>query len=632
MNHNSSNTLTAEVNDVSSPPLKDSKLHRPAETALEMILAFILFAELFVLFGNVVMREIFNQSFAGTGEVASLALAALAFIGGAIAYDKGEHISVRVIIEKLPEKWIYFFDALRNWIVIAMAIISLVQAFPLIKSHWHDVTPVLQLPKGWVFASFVVGMCLLVIFAVKQFTRLSLRIVLISCAAIVGLFFIWYLAQSMTGPWDGSGGLLLIGIMLFLLIGIGVPIGFILPMAAYLYLMSSQTADISAIPVAMIDGVSGFVMLAIPFFILAGYIMTEGGLAKHLADWAYSIMGHVRGGLLYVLVVSMFIFSGISGSKVADVAAVGTSLRDMLKAQGYKPAEYSALLGASAIMGETIPPSIGLLVLGSITTLPIGAFFVAGVIPAVLMALCLAIFIFFRARAKQWPKGEKVSWGKRMWITLRAIPVLMIPLMLIVGIAGGIATPTEVSSFAVLYSIIIALLAYKSMRVRALMKIFANTGVVAGMILFIISAGSAFSWTLTIADLPQFILNFLNSTGGSKTLFLLLTLIVLIIMGGLLEGLPALLVFGPMLLPITHEFGIDSMHYGIILIIAMGMGSFLPPFGVGFYVSCSIGESTMEEVVPRYIPYIMILLVGLILITFFPWFSLALPKALHLLK
>lgn len=598
----------------------------------ESVLAFILFAELFIMSGNILLREIFHYSIIWTEEAASLSLVSIAFIGGAIAYYEGAHLSVRVLVEKLPSRWQSPIDTFVTWMVMVLTGLCFFFIMPTIKANWGIFTPALEISKGWLYVPFLLGMGLMIIFTAKRLSSYSLRDVLLGGVAMLVLWAVWYFALNAIGPWNGAGGFVFGAVMLVLVIALGAPIGFALPIVAGLFMVSANVGGISALPMTMTNGVTGFIMLAIPFFVLAGDIMTEGGLTRPLADWVCSLVGHVRGGLLHVLVVSMFIFSGISGSKVADVAAVGTTMRNMLKEEGYEPAETSAVLAASAIMGETIPPSLPLLVVGSITTVSVGTLFVAGVIPAVLAAACLMIYILFKARAKGWPQGTKMSWGERLSMTIRALPVLFVPVMLVVGIVGGFATPTEVSSFAVIYAIVIAYFFYRSVNLRGIIRMFAHGAVVSGMILFTISAGAAFSWAMTAAGLPHFIVEFLDYLGGTVLVFLIMSLVVLIILGGVLEGLPALLVTVPLLMPIALEYSLDPVHYAIVLIFAMGMGCFLPPFGIGFYVSCAIGQSSTEKVTPRLMPYIAVLMVVLLLVTFIPWFSLALPQAFHLIK
>jgi tripartite ATP-independent transporter DctM subunit len=447
---------------------------------------------------------------------------------------------------------------------------------------------------------------------------------------VVALGALWWVAQHATERWSGPGGILFAVLLLLTMVFAGVPIAFVLTIVAYLYVVSATSAEIMAVPFAMQNGISSFILLAVPFFILAGNIMTEGGLTKPLADWVCSLVGRFRGGLMQAVIVGMYIFSGISGSKIADVAAVGTALKGMLKEQGYHPAESTAAFAAAGIMGETIPPSLVMMVLASITTLSVATFFVTGMVPASLMALSLMGFIYIRARAKGWPRCAPVSWGQRVKLTVRAFPALLVPIILLVGIVGGIATPTEVSSFAVVYAIIIALSIYRTLGVRGLFRAMGQAAVTSGMILFMVSAGGAFSWTLTIGGLPDLITKFLNSLGGSSTVFMVMSILTLIIMGSMLEGLPSLLIFGPMLLPLAGRYGINELHFGIVLIIAMGIGTFIPPFGICYFVTCSVLESTVEESTPRFLPYLVITIVGLIVIAAVPWFSLALPAALHL--
>jgi tripartite ATP-independent transporter DctM subunit len=358
--------------------------------------------------------------------------------------------------------------------------------------------------------------------------------------------------------------------------------------------------------------------------------MTDGGLTKPLADWVTAMVGRMRGGLLQALVVAMYIFSGISGSKIADVAAVGTTLKGMLKEQGYDPAESAAVLSAAGIMGETIPPSLVMMVLASITTLSVATFFVAGVVPAAVLGVCLMIIIHRRAKKHDWPRCAPISWPERLRLTGRALPALAVPIILIIGIVGGIATTTEVSSIAVVFSILVSVFIYRGMNMRGFIRTLATSGAMAGMVLLMVSAGSAFSWTLAISGLQSVVSDFLALLGGSTFAFMVFSVVLMVIMGSILEGLPSLLIFGPMLLQLTRSYGIDPMAYGIVIIISMGIGTFIPPFGVCYFVTCSVMDTTVERVTPRFLPYLAMLLIGLVFIAVFPAISLALPHAFNL--
>jgi tripartite ATP-independent transporter DctM subunit len=376
--------------------------------------------------------------------------------------------------------------------------------------------------------------------------------------------------------------------------------------------------------------VSSFVLLAIPFFIFAALIMERGGISLRLVRLVQACVGHFRGGLLQVMVVSMYIVSGLSGSKSADIAAVGAVMREMLRRQRYSLEQATAVLAASAAMGETVPPSIAMLLLGAVSTLSIGALFVAGVIPAAIVALCLMALIYWQSRHSRAERTPRATLKQLAWAALDSVlPILMI-VILFGGIILGIATPTEVSSFAVVYGLVLAVCVYRGLGLRQLVRIAIDCASSSGMILFIIAAASSFSWTLTIAHLPQRLVGLLTGAHQGPWLFLLGSILLLIIAGSVLEGLPALLILAPILLPIASRVGVNDLHYGIVLIIAMGIGTFIPPIGVGFYVTCAICETTIEGSTRAMIPYAVVLCIGVVVVALVPWLTLFLPAAFHL--
>jgi tripartite ATP-independent transporter DctM subunit len=338
-----------------------------------------------------------------------------------------------------------------------------------------------------------------------------------------------------------------------------------------------------------------------------------------------ALVGHLRGGLLQVMVVSMYLVSGLSGSKTADVAAVGSVMRDMLERERYGLSEGAAVLAASAAMGETVPPSIAMLVLGSITTISIGALFIGGLIPAAVIAVCLMVLILVRARRSTALRGQRAPLPVLLRSGAGAILPLAMPVLLFAGILLGVATPTEVSSFAVIYGLILAFAVYREFDLRIFVRTVIDGAVLAGMVLFILAAASGFSWTLTVANLPQRLVELLNGIDSSSTLFLLGSMVLLILVGSLLEGLPALIILAPLLIPIAGQIGLSELHYGIVLLIAMGIGAFLPPVGVGFYVACAIMRTDIERASRAMIPYLLVLIVGLLIVAFVPWFTLFLP-------
>lgn len=614
----------------------DDRAHRrahsadPVERIAEIVVVFALAGELVAMFGNVISRWLFDTSLLWSLEIGELALVVMSFVGGAIAYPRNEHMALQAVVQRLPARWHAPLEALCCWQVFAMACAGAWLAWEMMLSRWDEKTPYLGLSAIWFAIPMIAGMALLAYFAVKRAFLQTTRMAVITAIALALVLAALLAVSSMLGPEARSYALPAAFAIFVVQLVLGVPIGFVLLMVTLLYLYASHTVPLSVVPINMQNGISSFVMLSIPFFIMAGYVMTDGGLSRRLTDFVISIVGRFRGGMLQVIVVSMYIMSGISGSKIADVAAVGTSMKDVMRRERYDPGETAAVLAACAIMGETVPPSIAMLVLASVTSLSIGTLFVAGLLPAAVMALCLMALIYLRSRGRPVQTGiyspkEIVKAG------VNAIPALVAPIVLIGGIVSGIATPTEVSSTAVVYALVLSVVFYRALSARQFWRIMANTAAQAGMVLFITSAASTFSWSLTIAKLPQQIAGLFGVLHGSATLFMLATVVTLTLMGALLEGLPALLIFGPLLLPLAPSFGIDPLQYGIVMIIAMGLGAFSPPIGVGMFVTCSICDTSMENASRHMAPYLVVLVAGLLLVAFVPWFSLVAPRMLNLM-
>jgi tripartite ATP-independent transporter DctM subunit len=600
------------------------------ELAAEVVVVVALLVELAAMFGNVVYRTLLNSSLLWSLEIGELALVVMTFIGGAIAYPRNEHMALHAVVSRLPARWHSPIAAFATCQVFAMAIVGCILACQMLASRWDERTVYLGLRAYWFAVPMIAGMALLAWFAVKRVVRHPRREVVQSAILLLALLAVVFALAAWMGPPARSYALPVAFAIFALQLVTGVPIGFALLMVTLLYLHTSALVPLSVVPINLQGGISSFVMLSIPFFILAGYVMTEGGLSRRLTEFVITLVGRFRGGMLQVIVVCMYIVSGISGSKIADVAAVGTTMKDTMRKEGYDAGETAAVLASGAIMGETVPPSIAMLVLASVTSLSIGTLFVAGLLPAAVMAVCLMALIYARSGARA-GRTRKAPLAEIRCAGLSAIPALVAPLILIGGIVSGIATPTEVSSTAVIYALVLAVFFYRALSMRQFWRVLANTAAQAGMVLFITSTASTFSWSLTLAKMPQSIAALFSVLHGSAWMFMLATIVTLVVMGALLEGLPALLIFGPLLLPLAPTFGINPLQYGIVLIIAMGLGAFSPPIGVGMFVTCSICDTSMENAAKHMLPYLVVLVIGLLLVAFVPWFSLVAPRLMGML-
>jgi tripartite ATP-independent transporter DctM subunit len=597
---------------------------RAVEAFAEALIVLALLGELLLVLANVFARVYLQRSFLWSDEVARLSLSILAFIGGAVAYRRRDHAFVRVLLDRaapaLERACLVLADIVVLFVVGLVGLASL----QFIASSWGERTPVLQLPAALIALPLPLGMALLALFAFDNLVRHSRRTAWTVGAAFVAVVAALTATRTHWLPYLGGDAAIIVALSLFFIaIFAGVPVGFVLILATAAYLWAADAGPFVIIPQTMVNGTGNFILLAIPFFILAGLIMERGGISVRLVRFIHTLVGHWRGGLLQVTVASMYVVSGLSGSKPADVAAVGTVMRDQLR-ERHGAAEGAAVLAAAAIMGETVPPSIAMLIVGSITSVSVGAMFIGGLLPAALMALCLMVLIYARARGT--PREPRAPWPVMTRAGLGAILPLLMPAMLLGGILFGVATPTEVAAFAVLYGLALALLLYREMNLAALARTVLDTTALTGVLLFIFAAASGFSWTLTVAYLPQRLVALLHAIGGSTEIFMLGSILLLVIVGVLLEGLPSLNVVAPLLIPIAGRLGLSEMHYALVLIIAMGIGGFMPLAGVGFYVCCAIMRCDVERASRAMLPYLIVVLLGLLLVAYLPWVALALPR------
>jgi tripartite ATP-independent transporter DctM subunit len=582
--------------------------------------------EVVLVLGTVVARSVFNHGLVWTFELEHLDIAVLAFVGMPVAFRRNQLIGVVAVLERLPITWRRLFEAVGDCAVLVTAAAVAWSSLPLLVVGWQERSPVLGIQQTWFYAPLTVGSAVIVVFALERLLKRGMRTAAYGSIATTVLVASLWLAQATVGEAIAIPTMVLLFVAALL---IGIQIGFVLLLVALAYLVTSGNAGLLAVPLQMQDIQQNFLLLAIPFFILAGELMTHGGLTRPMAECFGAFVGHLRGGFLYAVIISMYVFSGISGSKIADVAAVGGAMRETLRERGYPPAECVAVVSSAAVMGETIPPSIGMLVLASISTLSVGALFLAGLFPAAAIGVFLMLLVYVRARTLGMPRSQLPPLRVRLRTIPLAVPALMVPGILAFGILSGIATPTEVSSFAVAYAVAVSVCLYRSVTWSSLSRVVVDASCTSAMILFLLASASAFSWTITLARIPDAIASFLSVVSSSPAIFVIVAILMLIVMGAILEGLPALLIMAPLLLPVAVRFGVDPLQFGILLVFAMGFGAFLPPIGIGAYVAASLFGVSIEATMRSMLPYVAVLMFGIVLIALIPSISLWLPHRFH---
>jgi tripartite ATP-independent transporter DctM subunit len=611
-----------------------ARLRRAFDVAVDGMLVAALVSEALIIFTATVSRKLFNHSFTWTQESASLALSVIAFLGGAVAYREGQALSVQAVLRLLPERGRHLAAAFGDSVVFLMSVLLAVFAYQAAFRNWSVLTTDERLPLGLFDLPLVIGASLFALYAADRLLRqraLAIWVFAVLAAASAAAI----LTQPAWNTWSLSLGtswtryFWVSFIAIAVLFALGLPIPFVLIVVPVLYFFVSRQVPTLVAEQQMTDATNNFLLLAIPFFVLAGLVMAYGGLGQRTADVVKLFLRRLPGGLQHSVIGFMYVFSGLSGSKVADMAAVGTTLGPELEAAGHRREETTAVLAASAVMGESIPPSIALIVLGSVTPLSIGALFLGGIIPAALLAVLLSAAVVFRSWGQHVRPAEPVSWRTRGSTVLRAIPAIGLPVILVYGIVGGVGTPTEVSSFAVIYGFVAAFM-YRSMNARRVWTSCRDAAVLSGMIIFIISSATVFSWFLNVEGFPTTLANLLGrDLGDRRWAFILASVALLVVMGAFLEGIAAVLIFAPLLLPMAVSLGIDPLQYGIVLVVAMNLGYFTPPIGIGAYVACSIGRSTIEDFIKPFLPYWILLLLGIVVMGFWAGPSTFLPNLFH---
>jgi tripartite ATP-independent transporter DctM subunit len=377
----------------------------------------------------------------------------------------------------------------------------------------------------------------------------------------------------------------------------------------------------------MDEGMSHLILLSVPLFVFLGLLIEMTGMARAMVAFLASLLGHVRGGLHYVLVGAMYLVSGISGSKAADMAAVAPVLFPEMKARGAKPGDLVALLSATGAQTETIPPSLVLITIGSVTGVSIAALFTGGLLPGVVLAITLSALVWWRYRNEDLSHVRRASGSEIAKSFIVALPALALPFVIRYAVVEGIATATEVSTIGIVYAFLVGFFAYglfiyRNLNWRRLLPMLIETASLSGSILLIIGAATGMAWGLTQSGFSRALASAMTGLPGGSGTFIAVSILAFVILGSVLEGIPAIVLFGPLLFPIARAVGVHEVHYAMVIILAMGIGLFAPPFGVGYYAACAIGRVDPNEGIGPIWGYLLALMVGLIIVAIFPWISI----------
>jgi tripartite ATP-independent transporter DctM subunit len=615
------------MNDASpiGRPVGVRVLDRVASVVEGFVVAAIAF-NIVMTFTNTMLRYITNQDFPWSTDAWAILISIITFLGAPCYFRRTTGMAYTALIDQTAGVKKQSLQACGLAIFLGICLVALFEYPSFFLGQRGQTMAILGLSTGFVGIWLGIGLVLLAIYTIEKLMVLTPRAILngFAVAAAIGVFTLllrWAYDQGHIGI---DPFVLILPAMIVAFIT-GTPVSGILALGGIMFFLISGDAPMVVIPSAMQYGVASFVLLAVPFFMVAGIMMEITGMARRMVDMVQEWVGHLTGGLLMAEVLATYLFSGVSGSKAADVATIGTVMKGPMKKHGYPSTEFVAVLAASAAMAETVPPSVAMLILGSVTTLSIGALFIAGFLPAAILAGTLLIGVFIRSHVKKYRKGPPFNLVRALRSIPPALPAAGVPILVIGGLVGGIASPTESASFAVVYGFAAAAFIYRSLGWRSFYDALREATLVAGMVLLMVSTSNVLVQAIVIDGLGRTLAGLFIMISNPTT-FLFLSVAALIVLGFVLEGFPAILIAAPIFLPVAIRLGIDPLQFGILLIMATGIGVMLPPVGIGFYIACAIGEAPVNATMRPSFFYNFFLFLGLAIVILFPEITLWLPR------
>ncbi len=590
---------------------------------VEIPAAFLVVAEIVILFAGVVARYGLHRPLIWSDELASILFLWLAMFGAAVAFRRSEHMRMTAIVAGVKPSMRAYLDVVATCAALAFLLLIAWPSYEYAYEESFITTPALQIPNFWRAAALPVGICLMALFAVLRLARTGdIRLVLRAVLSVALLMAVFWLAMPWLRPLGNINLLIFfVGVVGFCVFA-GVPIAFAFGLAIFGYLALTTHTPLIVLVGRMDEGMSHLILLSVPLFVFLGLLIEMTGMARAMVAFLASLLGHVRGGLHYVLVGAMYLVSGISGSKAADMAAVAPVLFPEMRARGAKAGDLVALLAATGAQTETVPPSLVLITIGSVTGVSISALFTGGLLPGVVLAITLSALVWWRYRGEDLSHVKRADLGQVGRSFVFALPALALPFVIRTAVVEGVATATEVSTIGIVYGVVVGLLIYRRFDWRRLVPMLVETACLSGAILLIIGTATGMAWGLTQSGFSRALAAAMTGLPGGSATFIVVSILAFMVLGSVLEGIPAIVLFGPLLFPIARAVGVHEVHYAMIIILAMGIGLFAPPFGVGYYAACAIGRVDPAEGIRPIWGYLLALLVGLIVVAIFPWISI----------
>lgn len=598
-----------------------ARVERTLGLVVEVAAAFLVVAEVAVLFSGIVARYVLHKPLTWSDEVASSLFLWLAMLGAVVALRRGEHMRMTAIVWAFQAPVRRWFDTLALAAGLGFLVLVALPSVHWAREEAFIVTPALEISAAWRAAAFPTGTALMILFSLVRLARTSLLEAASTLALVAATIAAFWMLGPVLKPLGNLNLVVFFVGVVAVCVFTSVPIVFSFALATFGYLALTTRVPVATLVGRMDEGMSHLILLAVTLFVFLGLLIEMTGMARAMVRFLASLLGHVRGGLSYVLIGAMYLVSGISGSKAADMAAVAPALFPEMKARGAKPGDLAALLSATGAQTETIPPSIVLITIGSVTGVSIAALFTGGLLPGIVLAIGLCFVVARRYRGDDLIGVRRATGKEILTAFIIALPALALPFVIRAAVVEGVSTATEVSTIGIVYSIVAGLVVYRQFDWKRLGPILVETASLSGAILIIIGAASAMAWGLTQSGFSRTLAQMMSQIPGGATGFMAISILAFILLGSILEGIPAIVLFGPLLFPIAKAMGIHEVHYAMVVVLAMGLGLFAPPFGVGYYAACAIGRVNPDDGIRPIWAYLGALLIGLIVVAAVPWIS-----------
>ncbi|MBO0709909.1 MAG: TRAP transporter large permease subunit [Acetobacteraceae bacterium] len=589
---------------------------------LEASAALLVVAEIVILFVGIIARYAFDNPLIWTDDTASLLFLWLSMVGSVLALLRGEHMRMTALVSRTSPRTRQGLELFSLSAMLALLLALVLPAFEYMQNDAIVSIMSLDISMSWRAVAMPLGilvMAAMLLARILAYPRLPAVVALASVGVAV-------LTVSLAEPVLADLGQLnllifFVGIVAFTVFA-GIPIAFSFGLSTIGYLALSSPVPLSVLVERMDTGMSHPELLAVPLFIVLGLLIEMTGMARVMVRFLANLIGHTRGGLSFVLIVAIYLVSGISGSKAADMAAVAPVLFPEMERRGAARGDLVALLAATSAQTETVPPSLILITIGSVTGISIAALFTGGLLPGLVVGLVLCAAVWNRARIIDREVPERAPLTVMVRSLVVALPALALPFLIRGAVVSGVATATEVSTIGIVYAVLVGLCVYRAFDTSEVLPMLVRTASLAGAILLIIGAATAMSWAITQSGFSVVVAGWIATIPGGAVSFMLISIVLFIVLGSILEGIPAIVLFGPLLFPMARSLHINEVHYAMVAILSMGVGLFAPPFGVGYYVACAIGQCNPDDGMPHIWRYLLAVVVGLLIVAAVPWISI----------